>query len=319
MYFFSACKKDVVYQVIENNLIVDHSIDVYPDSTFFTDIRAMQYADGYVYALDAKRADVSRMNIDFGDFRTIGQKGEGPGELIGPVNFYVTDNIVYIQDMGRYKMYTTGNKFIKKMEIEYNQAFKPFFYFNNQLFVPFVTNATTTTFQAYNITEMTARNGGYIKQSNVATPTFIKNRRSLIKGGNCFYSISDNIPVIEKYDLTTLQRIDTFDISGIPIIKENLNFIARRTFELNESYSYVNDCCLYENFLYLLCSHRDEDGYHINTILKFNLNPDFKLIEILHLPDRIYNCFCISQDYLFAFSYTQSSIGRFKLPDLDEK
>lgn len=60
----------------------------------------MQYQDGKIYLLDEARRDVAVMDLEFSDFSLIGKPGDGPGELVRPVGFYVEKDTVYILDGG---------------------------------------------------------------------------------------------------------------------------------------------------------------------------------------------------------------------------
>ncbi|GHT49435.1 hypothetical protein FACS189440_15190 [Bacteroidia bacterium] len=78
---FSCQNKSIEYKEYLCN--VDLQIEMFPDSSFFSDIRCMQYSQGYIYSLDVERRDIVTFREDFSDMHIIGNQGSCPEELTG--------------------------------------------------------------------------------------------------------------------------------------------------------------------------------------------------------------------------------------------
>lgn len=149
--------------------------------------------------------------------------------------------------------------------------------------------------------------------------TSLRNSRNLLfDGKNSFYATSDNLPVIEKYDLNTLKLISEFDLSNIPVVIKNLNYIAMKGETEKSFYAPFFDSYLTGNFLYILCATLgDGDAFGANHLFRIDLEPEMKLSAILTLPDKIYTAFCVSEDYIYVFNHIESTIDRIKLSDYE--
>ena len=82
----------------ENTLKVVKSIQSFPDSSFFSDIRHMKYEDGYIYMLDVKRRNIVRLNSSLSEMDEYGEGGRGYGELQAPFAFTIKEDTVSVLD-----------------------------------------------------------------------------------------------------------------------------------------------------------------------------------------------------------------------------
>ena len=79
---------------------IDSSIDLFSDSTYFSDIRCMQYYKGRIYTLDVARRQIISFDENFNNTSNFGEAGLGPGELSSPYTFYICNDTTYISDYG---------------------------------------------------------------------------------------------------------------------------------------------------------------------------------------------------------------------------
>jgi hypothetical protein len=313
LLFFCQCKK-IEYK--EYVCKVDLQTEMFPDSSFFSDIRCMQYSEGNIYTLDVGRRDIVTFSEDFTNMRIIGNPGSGPEELTAPGKFYVLHDTVYIMDFGYGSIKTyTDNKFLSTNKLS-GVSDKRFFYAYDKFYIPFVTDSSI--FEVVNkdiLKNNMNQYGGKITE--FADETFIHNERNLLYDNkDFFYAVSDNLIQIEKYDLKTLKFVSDFDLSTIPIIEKNLKYIASQPQKINSVYVPIVDSYLVNGALYLLCADL-EPPVKSNQLIKITLYPQIEVSAIYTLPGRIYLSFCVSPDYIFAFDKSGGTIDRIKLSDYD--
>jgi hypothetical protein len=245
----------------------------------------MQYYQGFIYALDVGRRDVAVFPEDYATVSFAGQPGQGPPDLNSPYVFYVCNDTISVLDdrIGIKQFYR--NKFVNLLRAEllsqsrftcvankyYISAFN-----ENYLFAVLKNNGSGNDI-VY---------GGHTVKFNSVGETIFRNQRKLLSDSLYLYAVSDNIPNIEKYDLTTYELIETLDISEVQIIKKNLRLIASESPSPNTYTVFMDDAYISDNFLYLLCVSLSPD-YKKNTILKIGLYPEMKPVAIIYLPDSL--------------------------------
>ena len=94
-YFLESCSSnDKKIQKIV--LQEDIKIEEFSDSTFFSDIRSISYSDSFYYLTDYSRDQFFVLNQNFKLLKTLGQKGQGPGEFLGAAHLCVVGDSVFI-------------------------------------------------------------------------------------------------------------------------------------------------------------------------------------------------------------------------------
>lgn len=138
------------------------------------------------------------------------------------------------------------------------------------------------------------------------------NKRDLLKDNEYFYAISDNQPIIEKYDLENNEKIESYNYSFVPFIQRNIDAINSKPQKPNSYTAFVRDSYISDGKIYILLSSR-EGQFKANKILCIKLNPDFELGGIYSLPGNIYSSFCVSDDSFFAFNSETASIEKINM------
>jgi hypothetical protein len=298
----------------------DLQIDQFSDSSFFSDIRCMQYSQGKIYVLDVQRRDIVVFDENFGNMNFIGKPGRGPQELAEPYQFYTIQDTMYIMDSG-----VGSIKSIYQDSVFYQQSLNGrhvcnrFFYSSGNFYLSLPTDSSLFVV----LEKTTDKNaiekcGGKVFRFDIEKATIIHNYRNLLYNGtDVFYATSQNFSNIEEYDLKTLQLINILDISDIPIVRHNLNYSDTHPLtNPNSLYTPFVDSYLSDNSLYLLCLQLG-DNFKTNQLIRISLFPQIKVSAIYELPGKIYRSFCVSPDYIYAFNFTDATIERFKLSDYE--
>jgi len=315
LFFLFSCQNKKEYK--EYDCYVDKKIEMFNDSSFFSDIRCMQYCDGKIYILDVMRKDIVILNEDFDDMQIIGTPGPGPKDLTHPGMFYVLQDSIYVMDFGSESIKSFyKNNYLRDWRLHFSE--KRFFCTQDKLYLPSLTDTSTFVIKEKDDKEkMIDKYGGKITKFRTDKETFIRNHKNLLwDNNNFFYAISDNLTRIEKYNLQTLEFVSEFDISTIPIVKNNLNFIRYQEESENSYYVLVRDVYLANNFIYLLLTNIIPP-FKANQLLKINIYPEMKVTSIYSLPGSYYDSFCVSKNHIFAFNRIEGTIERIKLVDYE--
>lgn len=311
LFLLFSCRE--AKEIREIHYKVDASITEFPDSSFFSDIKDMQYENDRIYALDASRRDIVVFDENFGNFHAVGTPGPGPEELIEPYKFYASGDTVYASDYGdmHIKCFVGGTfaGSIKVPDINYTR----FFYLNNTFYTSYTTDSSSIVAYPKHDADK-ARYFGNLIRYDEAKATQIRNDRHLLPAGNSFFAVSDNNPVIEEYDVASGELMSTIDFSETPIIKENLSNIAKKAMAPNQYYCYLGDAYISGAMLYVLCANVAGDNFRKNTIIKISLEKK-EVLCTYKLPGQFYGAFCVTPDYLFAFESHNCRIERFELDD----
>ena len=304
-----SCRQEI--SVPQYDTQTELSIDRYPDSSFFSDIRCMQYADGKIYALDAKRRDVAVLDPGFRNLATIGTGGSGPAELLSPAVFYVNEDTVGILDFGAGGIKNfVGSRCVEKKELP-TALDKRFFCREGVYYIPSVREKGVFYTLNRNVApEQHTYHGQPVSQQTVRR-TLIRNQRHLLMQGEHLYAVPDALPIVEKYDLTTKALLESCDLSDIPVFRENLRFIAAQEEEEKSYYVLVQDACLGEDWLYLLCNSLGKN-YRCNTLVEVTLQPRLRVSAVYLLPGESYAAFCIAGNEIFAFNSRQGTLERIR-------
>lgn len=296
---------------------VEKSIDVLPDSTFMSDLRKMQLHDNWIYFIEENSRELIRINSNLTENIRIGSFGLGPGELIDPRNFFLQGDSAFIVDFGSMsiKCFTLENTYVNNLKIKFVSEQRIFAY-NNYLYLSSFNKSTKTSLVRFPLTDRhEVTSSEFFGNSFVFDHPFqniIRNKRDLLKGNEYFYAVSDNLPIIEKYNLKNNDLIQSYDYSFVPVIKNNIRIIESKQHNSNSYTAFIMDSYLYDDAIYLLTSQQGEN-FKTNLIVKVDLNPDFNLKEIYLLPGKMYTSFCVDESYFYAFNYETSSIEKIKM------
>lgn len=313
IFILSSCQEDNnAYKLISCK--IESSIDTLPDSTFMSGVIKMQIVDNYIYFIEKNSRQLIKLDIDFNNNERIGQWGMGPQELVEPRNFFIFNNNYYIIDIGAeaIKEFSATNKFISSNKVK-SFSEQRVFVNDEYLYMAFFDRGLETCFSRINITNndnnWTVKPFGNSFDFGNRQQNIIRNKRELLHSNDYFYSISDNIPVIEKYNIKSDNKVESFDYSFVPIIKDNLEVIKSKIQGANSYIAFVRDAYIHNDDIYILVS-RQGDEFTANTILQISLEPSLELISIYQLPGEVYSTFCIYNNFFYAFNNKTASIEK---------
>lgn len=280
------------------------SIDVFPDSSFFSDLRGMQSDGEYVYALDVNRRNVVRLDQELSEIEEYGIGGRGPEELTAPFSFLVNNGIVsiidfmsmdlkhydekgyvnkehldFLPDDGRFG--ATSRGFIISVRSEYNQF---------ALFSP----------------DSTQLAGETIKIGSLRK-TLTMNSCHILTYGDKIIVLPIALPYVFLYDKDATP-LNTIDLSMPQFYKDNLLYITENSRQDDDkSYYILNiDAYMEGDDLYILCP-RYGNEYKSDRIIKVNLQTR-KIDAVFALPHSNYRSLCVLDDKLYAFNTTRCSL-----------
>lgn len=312
--FFESCvdDKNIVPRI---DLSLHSDFTEYPDSSFFKDITCMSANDGKLYMFDATRGDVAMWSKDDNRFLTFGSIGQGPREVANPKTFFVQDDKVAIMDNGSQslKIYDeeggvemvdipASNEwrfFIEKDTVYLTCAYKETF---------FVKSAKQWKREDYETGLLFG--GTLFKITESKGMNRMRNNRHLVKGNNCFYAVCPSYPILEKYDLKTNELIASYDLSGVDIIRENLEYIESQNQAPNTVSLYLKDAYFYKEKLYVLCTTW-KNGFEKNKLLV--LDEELFPLGIYKLPGKTYNSFCVDDEFIYAMNYGRCAVEMFEV------
>ena len=104
-------------------------------------------------------------------------------------------------------------------------------------------------------------------------PNRIRNSRHLLNFEDKCITVSDNIPIVEIYDLKSKQMVDSLDFSDIDYIKKDLikNENIRK---LNSYTKIVSDAYVDGNYLYVLLFGTGSSGEVLSNERKLSNYPE---------------------------------------------
>jgi hypothetical protein len=322
--FISSCGGNKYPQVIavdEHYCEVDTVIYTYTDSSIFGHISCMQHFKNRIYAVDVEQNQVSVFSENFDTVSFTGRFGRGPGEfsaLCSPI--YVYNDTLYVFNRSRVLRFYKG-KYIDELISPIIRESGRFVYNSGKYYLPYPT--LTSTFVMANAD--TALTSEFVHERLLYAGTSVKyddeirtihnNHRSLLTCDGYIYLFSFNFPVIEKYDIETLELLQSFDLSNIYEIQQNLKYAeSLSTLPSNTVFSFIRDGYVYDSILYLLCSLPAEIKKGVTTaILRISLYPEMKVLDILKFEGHNITL-CVTSEYFFTFDSKDYGIKRYRKP-----
>ena len=156
---------------------------------------------------------------------------------------------------------------------------------------------------------------GRVVKEDTPKRTVMLNDKHLFYSNGMLFAVSESRPYIDKYNAVTHEWLSALDLSDIPFMRANLNFTATKVLGARSYYVYMDDACLYNGYLYLLCASFG-DNYHCNTVVKVDVSGSvMKPVCYCVLPGKYYKSICVSSDYLYAICENPCAIEKNRLED----
>lgn len=306
----SSCRHEDSLEIIQCEVL--SAFNEYPDSSFFADISSMHYQGGNLYLFDRKRGDVAVKNTTDNTFFTVGQIGQGPLELVNPTTFTVSENgYIVILDAGKLCLnFFNGKELIASSDVPSGGDTR-FFIYQDTAYMTLPTDTTcyakyTPSWKRGSIKGLDLC-GNNFRITNVEEMNLLRNKRHLVKGTECLYTICPSFPIIEKYDLHSNQLLETLDLSKLDHLNKVYDFIKNEEVSPKSFYVFLQDAYYYDKRLYILFADWKK-GYIVNKILVLEDRSPLKPICIYQLPDRIYTSFAVGNNEFYAFNYENTEV-----------
>ena len=309
------------------SFVPDLEIDMLSDSTFFRNINCMVEYDGDIYISMDQRMQVARMDKDLNMQNTIGNLGRGPNEFIFINNFFVANNIVWIGDVGKqaYLKFSPEGEFISVDEKSKNRYTLDTRFWIEDTKV-YYSQPDLVNEMSLALLDLDKKDGdnffrfGAIEKFESPTKTEVQNQRHVFVNNSHIITVPRGIPVIERYDKSSLKLVETFDVRTIPEIDEWYNY-ATGNFDLSDPRSafimifdaYLNDGLLYVLYLtpqsllnktpkeFIGALVFDVDGDKIEYVKRYTFGSD-----ALHK-------ICVTDDYIYGALSGGGVIKRYPL------
>jgi hypothetical protein len=129
------------------SLKIDTIINQLSDSTFFSDIRSLFYYNNKFFVSDYNRDQIFILDKDLRLIKTLGRKGNGPGEFSGVSHLYVRNDSIYaFNDYRRsIELYDTTGEYLKTIKppspIQLS-SMERYFEYNNELYLTDVSHVS---------------------------------------------------------------------------------------------------------------------------------------------------------------------------------
>ena len=285
-------------------------VEGWGDSIFLSKVRDLQFYENRLYISDQYLSQVMETNQYFILNRFIGRQGPGPRDFVSIESIALEDSFLYVFDMGHSAVLCFDQKgeFRGKYALLNDRIYMPYRFFVDDSCLYVSTAEKEGLFLEVNMRIGTESHCGKRKDFGEELPNRIRNSRHLLNFEDKCITVSDNIPIVEIYDLKSKQMVDSLDFSDIDYIKKDLikNENIRK---LNSYTKIVSDAYVDGNYLYVLLFGTGSSGEVLsNEILKIELSPILEKKEIIQLPGTNYLHICVNQDSIYAYNRKEARV-----------
>ncbi len=283
----------------------DISIKEFSDSTFFSDIRSLFFYKDKFFASDYKRDNIFILDKNLKLEKTIGNKGRGPGELLGASQLFLyQDSIFIINDQRRTIDVFGYNNHLKTIKMPLGvdlHSAVAFSVYNDKILLSncdSISSIASLSLKSDSVVQF-----GKLKQFRTPKETRIKNERHISVMGDRIIAIPDCQPNIEVYDMEGKLLLD-YEFGDIELIKNLLRFTKSKKQAINSYYLITEYSYVYENKIFILTTSVDEnDRMKSNTIIQFEMVDDkISPKKIFDLGNGWFNSFCVTGEKILTFN-----------------
>lgn len=113
---------------------------------------------------------------------------------------------------------------------------------------------------------------------------------------------------MEFYDRDNKMMVKKIDYSDVKVIQDVL-FENNNNLDMDSYHVVVQDAYIDKEKLYILMNgSNSKNGYNVNKILVIPLLENNEVYQIIQLPGKLYESFCIENDTIYAFNGQNSNI-----------
>lgn len=313
--FLFSCSKEV--SIRTEYIKPDTIFSQLSDSSYFINIKSINYENGNVYLADYERSQIFILNKDYSLVKCIGSKGKGPGELQDLSKLFISDDTIYAYNGGKVSIDIFGQtshlKTIKiPNSIRTSSATKFLKSYNNLYFSS--VNPNGTSIALYDMISNEIKLFGKIVNYNTPKETIIKNEKHILNYKNYIIAVPDNRYAIEIYDNKTnfIKEIKYDNINNLLRTNNNIN---SKPIDANSYYVLIPDVYLFGDYLYLMLLTYDTKIRRMqsNSILEINLNDNFSASRLLDLGEGWFETICVFDNTLLTFDSMNGNVISYNL------
>ncbi|HCY01428.1 MAG TPA: hypothetical protein DG754_14925 [Bacteroidales bacterium] len=309
----TSCKDDTSH-LPTVNLEKDLSINQLRDSSYISDIRSLFYYNGKYYASDYKRDQILILNENLELQKILGQKGKGPGELLGASDIYVYNDTIFVfNDSKRSFELFNSEEHLQTIDLLSQHSFSSGMRFavnNSEIY--FSSFYSQYSISRYYYKLDSAQFFGRSTEYRTPRESRIKNKRHVHVLDSKIVAIADCQPFIDVYTLAG-EFVTSFDLSSIDQIKKIIEYVERNNYAENSYFQFFPESYVCEdNIFILITTVGKNDEKYKNTLLELELEGDaIKPVRLLNLGDGWFKSFCISGNKIVAFNGSTAELIRY--------
>jgi hypothetical protein len=287
-------------------------IDEFSDSSYFSDIRFMYADNNLLYVSDYTRNQIMVLDILNNEYltSTVSSNGEGPGELLGALAIIVNNDTLFVYDDGKRAVSLfAGKKYIRNIKTPFVTEYR-FGLKNRCLVMSGFQHPHSLCFLNIDTDSIV----WFGKMFNFHSPVTnrIRNCRDIYISDNNIFAVSDNQPVVERYDMDG-NFIDEYNyLDDVREVKDQLSYILDQSAE-NSYCIIIGDGYLYNNKLYLILTTRKNNTVKKNTILEIDVTKNMKVTRLFDLGKGWFESICVYDKYIWAFEKQECKLIKFEL------
>lgn len=307
----STSNESIAFKHLKPDLL----INVFSDSSFFSDIECLSSYKDQILAADFKRDQIFILDTNMKLINTIGNDGDSVNNLYLIRHFAISNDSILVKDGGnnRFQLFSMAGKCLGSIPISENfPRYSQRFLFQNGLMTSYANDSHALVTININDVKQTIFFGERY-EFNDHQQNEIRNQRAVFSYEGCKFCVSDNLPFIEKYDNNN-NLLEKYDYSNISIIREELQYRLKNKIKSNAYDVLAYDTYLNENKIYILCALKQRNVFTVNTVIEFDVFPNVNPSRIFILPQNsIYKSICVYKDKIYAFSHLDNTLQRFEI------
>jgi hypothetical protein len=320
-----SCNKEDSFKIDSVSLFPKRTIEKINDTTFFSRVRSIKYNNGKLFISDYKGNRVLCTDTAYNLLKTFGQTGNGPGDLINPVECFIDNQFLYVFQQGNLvinKYQISNTKFVKSIPIKFGMHDKGFIILNDSIYSCFYRDEFPISIMDTNgLSVKSFGSKDHILNLNQGFSRVFM--FEYLRKSDKILAFCENEPVIEKYT-TDGKLINTFNFSNYePFYGSIISYeqLRQKPENANATFSFVQDTFTDGDYIYLLLySYNNEKGRNTsNTImqLKVSQNGIIPIKNLILSPNEElwFTAFTVYSNKLVAFNSSNSEIVEYYLPD----
>ncbi|MFQ3576996.1 MAG: 6-bladed beta-propeller [Cytophagales bacterium] len=286
----ASCKFEKKVEKVE--IPIHQSINEFGDGTFLSNAFGIDVDSEFVYIADINNNRIVVVDTQFSLIRTIGSKGDGPGEFKHPVHVKTYQNYVYIYDasLKRMNKFSKSGLFEKIITLKFSPGISTPAAFDDSGFLLFATPTNSKPIVVLSDSGTLIKEFGEQLPDNDGKIYPLRNGRFVFSTGNHIVALCVALPFIEKYDINgnLLMRQDlSLQYEEIELMRKVAEKKYRNYDDKIKSQVTINlflGAFLKKNFLYATFKREMNDDIFCE-ILQIDVN-SLKIKKVICPKDR---------------------------------